>query len=167
MAGGLEDEETDGGQDSGGGGVEDALESVDAKGIGEGKFVLAGDEQRAERLSGAAQQKERAEAGEVHGIDIPEVGRADMGLEPLPAPGPNGIAEIDGHNGEKQVGVIGAADGVPELHAAELAEVQEVSRMVEEEPKQNGTQAQKPPFPRLSTHEAEEYWWWEGGVKYA
>jgi hypothetical protein len=39
--------------------------------------------------------------------------------------------------------------------------------MVEEEPEQESTQAQQPPLPRLSTHEGEEYWGQEGGVKCA
>jgi len=39
------------------------------------------------------------------------------------------------------------------------------TEMVEEEPEQDGAQAQKPPFPRRSTHEGEEYWWGQGGVK--
>jgi len=124
LAGGLEDEEANGGEDGSGGGVEDALESVNAKGIGERDFILARNEQRAERFSDATQNEECAEAGEVHGVDVPEAGRADMSLESLPAPGANGITEIDGHNGEKQIGVIGAANGVPELYAAELAEME-------------------------------------------
>ena len=74
---------------------------------------------------------------------------------------------IDDNYRNEQVGVICSADGVPELHATELADVQKMARMVDEEPEQESTQAQQPPLPRRSTHEAEEYWGREGGVKCA
>lgn len=124
MAGGLEDKKANGSEDSGTGGVQNAFQGVDAKGIGEGDFVLAGNEQRTEGLSNATQNEERAESSEVHGVNIPETSPANMLLEFLPAPGANGITEIDSHDRNQKVGVVGTVDGVPELYAAELAERQ-------------------------------------------
>jgi hypothetical protein len=98
VAGGLEDEEANGSEDSGAGSVQNALQGVDAKGIGQGDFVLAGDEHRTERLGGAAQQEEGAESREVHGVNIPEASLANVGLESLPTQGTNGIAQVDGHD---------------------------------------------------------------------
>jgi len=167
VARGLENQKANRSEDSGGGGVEDALESVNAEGIGERDFVLARDKQGTERLGNAAENEESAKAGEIHSVDVPEAGGSDMGLESLPAPSTNGITKIDGDNREEQVGVVCATNGVPELYAAELTEMEEEmsTEMVKDQTEQDDTQSQKQPSPRLSTHEAREYWWGEGGVK--
>jgi hypothetical protein len=127
MAGGFKKEKTNSGQDSGAGRVQNAFEGVNAERVGEGHFVFTGNEQGTNWLSGAPKEEQGAEAGEVHGIDIPEARRADVGLKSLPAEGANGIASIDSSHSEEEIEVVGTADGVPKLSAAELTEVKSAS----------------------------------------
>jgi hypothetical protein len=50
----LEQDEGDGGDDRGAGGVKQALENVHAENTGDGKFLFAGDEQRTDGFAGTA-----------------------------------------------------------------------------------------------------------------
>jgi len=158
VARGFKDEQTDGGQDGGGGRVENALKGVDAEDVGNGDFVFAGNEERTDRLGGAAQKEKSGETGEVHSVNIPETSLADMGLELLPTKGANRVAGVNGDDGQEEVEVVCAADGVPKLSPAELAKVENASRPKQEIGDDHKPESEQQPLPRLGAHRRRGYW---------
>jgi hypothetical protein len=121
------------GENGGGSGVKEAFEGIDAEGIGDGNFVFARNEERADRFARAAQKKDGGESGQGHFIDVPKTGRPEMLLEIPPADGAEEVAKINQDEGEKNVGEVGAFDGEPELLATEIAQIEEVAGAIEEE----------------------------------
>ena len=152
VTGSFENEEADRSESGGTTGVEDAFEGIDAKSVGEGDFVFSGNEDRANGFGNAAEKEEGAKASEVHGVDVPEPGIADVGLEGAPAKGANGVAKVDGYESEKEVEIVDAANRGPEAGAAELAEIQRMAEVVEKEGHKQGQQDEEPPLPRLKRH---------------
>lgn len=75
-----------------------------------------------------------------------------MGLESLPAQGAYRIAGVNGDDGEKQVKVVCAADGVPKFGAAELAEVQGSASVIQEIADDEKPERKQQPLPRLGIH---------------
>ena len=55
-----------------------------------------------------------------------------MARKALPAERSDGIAGINGQNGEKQVGDVGLADGVNEFPPGEIREVHLVARAIDD-----------------------------------
>ena len=58
MTGRFEDQKPDGGENGSAGGVQNSFQRVDTKGIGEGHFVFAGNQDRADGFGGAAEQEQ-------------------------------------------------------------------------------------------------------------
>ena len=133
MVGGFKNKEANCREDSGASGVENALEGVDTKSVREGNVVFAGDEQWTDGLSSPSEKKESAEAGEVHRVDVPEARAANVSLELLPAKSADSVTDINGQDRKKEVKIVGAANGVPELNAAKLTEVENSTRTIEQE----------------------------------
>jgi len=158
VAGGFKDKETDGGQNGGGGRVENALEGVDAEDVGNGDFVFAGNEEGTDGLGGTAQKEKSGETGDVHSVNIPEASLADMGLEFLPTKSANCVAGVNGDDGQEEVEVVCATDGVPELGAAELAKAEGASGVIEEIGDDEKPESEQQPLPRLGTHMRRGYW---------
>ena len=140
MALACENEQADGSENGGRSGVKEAFEGIDAEGIGDGNFVFARNEERADRFARTAQKKDGGESGQGHFIDVPKTGRPEILLEIPPADGAEEVAKINQDEGEKNVGEVGAFDGEPELLATEIAQIEEVAGAIEEEANQRSAQ---------------------------
>src|SRR6266404_5398329 len=80
-----------------------------------------------------------------------------MGLKFLPAEGPQPVAAVDSNDREEEIDEIGAADGFPELGAAELVEMETPAEMKKEVSGHQDAQSDKQHFPRLQCHEEAGY----------
>ena|ERR1700741_189881 len=81
-----------------------------------------------------------------------------MGLEPLPTKGANRVAGVNGDDGQEEVEVVCAADGVPKLSPAELAKVENASRPKQEIGDDQKPESEQQPLPRLGAHRRRGYW---------
>ena len=142
VAGRFKQQQADGGESGRTASVENSLQRVNAEGIRQRNLVLAGDEHGTDRLGHAPEKEQRAESGEIHGINIPEIGGSDVGLERLPAQSANGITSIDRKERKQQIEVIDATNRRPQAGAAELAELQRMASVIEKEGYDQGQQKQ-------------------------
>jgi hypothetical protein len=124
---GLKQEKADGGDYGGAGGIEKALQHIDSEHIGDGELLLAGQEEGADGFAGAAKEEDGGETGQGHGVNRPETRRAEILLENLPAQRAEGVASVNGYNGDGEKEEIGATQGVKKLAAAKIAEMKEAA----------------------------------------
>ena len=75
--------------------VEKPLEKVQAEHVGDGQSLFARQQQWPDRLTRASQQENRREPRQSQPIDRPEIRRAKIGLEDLPARRAQSVAGVN------------------------------------------------------------------------
>ena len=148
----LEEHEAEAGNHRGCRGVEQPLEDVEAEHIGHGELFLASKKDRTDGLAGAAEQKNCGESSEGQFVDGPEIGRAEILLEDLPAKGAQRVAAVNGDEGEQQVPEICSANGVKQSGAAKIGEIDESGGAINDEAQDAESDQGQEEFPRRCLH---------------
>jgi len=84
------------------------------------------------------------------------MGGPDVGLEFLPAQRADGVAEVDGEDGEEEIEIVYVFESVPEFVGVEAAEIEGVAGAIEEIGDE-GDEREEVPLAGFCRHERADY----------